>query len=574
MGCMNPLPDGRPGCGICGYPADGENPAPYLPVRAVLSDRYIVGRVLESTGDAAVYMGYDQVQKAPILIREFLPNTLCERTEGGAVRIIPGCENAFRDYHEKFCNHARALARMRDLPAVILLYDIFRQNETSYTISEYVEGITLETRLAQAGGRLRWEEARPLFMPLLSSLISLHAAGILHLGVTPTNLIIGTDGRLRLTNFAIAEARKVSTDLKPQLSDGYSAPEQYAFDGACDAQTDVYGLAATVFRTLTGNPPPPAARRNPVGSDLFVPADVARELPDHVAAALFNALQVQPEKRTASVAAFRDQLSAAPAVTELLREEKEAVRPAPPVHIEEKEAEEKKPPEKKGMSRGKIAALIVAAVFILLLLVAFAVLLVVFPEIFTGKPSASNTSTPFPSFLESSGSASSQGVNGDLFAVDSVVGKNYFDIKESTFNGSMKLEVAAKQYSDKPKGEILSQDPSPENLREKGATIRVVISDGPEERTLPDLSGWEEENAKLLLEAMGFRVDVQKLVMSDYDKGQVQETSPAAGEKAAEGDTIVLRVSDQEHTTAPPDTTTTENPFDPTTTAPKPWWER
>ena len=177
------------------------------------------------------------------------------------VRIIPGCENTFQDYHADFRNHARALARMRDLPALVLLYDIFEQNNTSYTVSEYSEGITLETRLQQAGGHLRWEEVRPLFMPLMGTLISLHAAGLFHLGICPGQLIIGTDGRLRLTGFAIAKARMVNTDLKPQLMAGYAAPEQYGFDAECGAAADVYGLAATIFRTLTGNPPPVVSNR-------------------------------------------------------------------------------------------------------------------------------------------------------------------------------------------------------------------------------------------------------------------------------------------------------------------------
>ena len=253
MGCMNPLPEGRTACGICGYPTDGENPASYLPVRTVLSDRYTVGRVLEVGGDAVMYLGFDQVQKTPITIREFFPNTLCERGENLEVRIIPGCENTFQDYHADFRNHARALARMRDLPALVLLYDIFEQNNTSYTVSEYSEGITLETRLQQAGGYLRWEEVRPLFMPLMGTLISLHAAGLFHLGICPSQLIIGTDGRLRLTGFAIAKARMVNTDLKPQLMAGYAAPEQYSFDTECGAPADVYGLAATIFRTQTND---------------------------------------------------------------------------------------------------------------------------------------------------------------------------------------------------------------------------------------------------------------------------------------------------------------------------------
>ena len=87
MGCMNPLPEGR---GECGYPASGENPSNYLPVRTLLSDRYLVGRVLHAGGDAAVYIGFDQVLKAAILIREFLPDTLCERAEDGTVQVIGG----------------------------------------------------------------------------------------------------------------------------------------------------------------------------------------------------------------------------------------------------------------------------------------------------------------------------------------------------------------------------------------------------------------------------------------------------------------------------------------------------
>lgn len=103
---------------------------------------------------------------------------------------------------------------MRDLPSIIPLYDIFEQNHTAYTVAEYCEGISLETRLAQAGGRMRWEELRPLFMTLMTSLSSLHAAGILHLGLSPENILLGADGRLRLRGFSIPEARRISTDLE------------------------------------------------------------------------------------------------------------------------------------------------------------------------------------------------------------------------------------------------------------------------------------------------------------------------------------------------------------------------
>ena len=119
MGCMNPLPEGRGECGICGYPANGKNEPLYLSAGTVLSERYLVGKLLEQTGDAAVYIGFDRVLKAPIIIREFLPDTLADRAPSGELHIISGCEKTFRDYYEKFRSHARALARMRELSTVV-----------------------------------------------------------------------------------------------------------------------------------------------------------------------------------------------------------------------------------------------------------------------------------------------------------------------------------------------------------------------------------------------------------------------------------------------------------------------
>ena len=156
MGCMNPLPEGRGECGICGYPADGNNEPQYLPVGTVLSERYLVGKLLEHTGDSAVYIGFDRVLKSAIIIREFMPDTLTERAPDGELRVISGCEKTFRDYCEKFRVHARSLARMRELSSIVALYDIFEQNLTAYTVSEYCEGNNLETCLKQVGGRMRW----------------------------------------------------------------------------------------------------------------------------------------------------------------------------------------------------------------------------------------------------------------------------------------------------------------------------------------------------------------------------------------------------------------------------------
>lgn len=545
MGCMNPLPEGRKECGICGYPANGDNESLYLTVGTLLSDRYIVGKLIEHTGDAAVYIGFDRVLKSPITIREFLPDTLVERSQSSKLRIISGCENTFRDYHEKFKTHARALARMRGLSSIVSIYDIFEQNLTTYTVSEYYGGNTLETRLKQIGGRMRWEEARPLFMPLLTSLNSLHSAGIFHLGISPKNLILGNDGKLYLRGFSIADARRVNTDLRPRLISGYSAPEQYAFGQETGALSDIYGLAATIFRTLTGNPPPEGSRRAQDSNDLFVPTDVAKELPDYIAAALFNALQVNPENRPRSIEHFRDQLSTAPAVSRLREDEK------PDMPEPEPEPTDDQSPQKKE-SRYKYAVLIVLSVFIFLLLLAGTVLLLIFPDLIGGGGETSSTTSSSAIQTTTSRATTEYVPQTEKFATPDLIGKSYYDIRNNKLGGKMKVEVEYKKYSSRPKGEILDQTPKPETPAEEGSTIKVIISAGSESITVPNVSGWHYEHAKLYLEALGFRVEIMRIVSDTFDI-DIVESVQEAGQQLEEGSTVNLRVSETKLTT-----TTTE----------------
>lgn len=565
MGCMRPLPEGEEICPGCGFAADTQNPPLYLQTGTILSDRYLVGRVLEAGGDAATYLGYDTVLKAPITIREFLPTTLCEREVDGTLRVIAGCERPFAEYREIFRIHARAVARMRDLPASIPIYDIFTENETAYTVSEFCEGESLAERLHRIGGRMRWDEARPLFIPMMTSLISLHAAGIYHLGISPENLIVGADGKLRLCGFAIPQARTASSDLKPQYLSGYSAPEQYQLEQNCGEAADVYGLAATIFRTLVGNPPPDGAARSRDCRDLLVPANAAKELPDHVAAALFNALQPDLDRRTGTIAALRDQLSAAPAVTALLNDEKPAA--APPAEVAEEPEEVEDEDKSAGKRRAGYAIAIVAGVLIVLVLIAGAILYMLFPnqmkEFFTGESTpvsdaTSDDTSSEPTIITPDSDTSTE--EEVKYPVADVVGKDYYKIKDQSF-GSRKVVLGGLQYSDTvPKGQIISQTPEAESEALITEAIEVIISAGPEKIQIPDVRGWKEEHAKLYLEAKGFEIEeVVRLPVSSYERGCVDSVSPAIGNRLEIGSKIILRVSDQEPTT----TTTIPAPTSP-----------
>ena len=444
MACMNPLPEGRAECGICGYPPMAKTRRCICRWARCCPSAIWWDGFLRWAATARSTSAGDKVLKSAIPHSRIPPrHPLCGRAENGtSVAVIGGCENTFRDYRERFRTHARALAHLRELPSLIPLYDIFDENGTTYTVGEHCEGLSLEERLGQLGGRMSWDEARH-FMPLMSTLIAMHSAGICHYGLSPSNLVLAADGRLHMP--WVFPFRSPQRQHRPQarMIPGYSAPEQYGAGGEMGAWTDVYGLAAVIFRALTGNPPPEALSRVKQSSDLLVPADVAQTLPDHVAVALYNALQVRPDARTRTMKEFRDKLAEAPAISAMRRPEEDPSATAPvrePERPSAKEAtREEEPEEPRRATGGKYAVLIVLSAFIVLLLVAGVVIVTMFPDVVGLGGGDSDPDTSNPSVTTTTTVPSVYVPAAPQYAVEDLIGQNYFDIKDQTFQGNMKI---------------------------------------------------------------------------------------------------------------------------------------
>lgn len=536
MGCMNPLPEGNTVCSVCGYdPAVDKNPEHCLPVTASLQGHYIVGRLMAERSDHLLYLGYDRQLREPCFIQEFFPAGVGHRDSIGGVQPLEGQEAVYEEYANQFRSTMRTLARMRDLPAVVPVYDIFEENGTVYAASDYCQGMTLTKKIKMAGGRLTWAEARPLFMALLTTVIHLNDAGICHLAICPDNILIGADGKARLRGFSIPATHQEGTGLPADLRTGYAAPEQYSAEGQVGVAADVYAVAATVFRTVTGNEPPAGNNRAKNSDDLFMTAEVAEELTQQVCVALFNALQVKPENRTGTMAELRDQMSLTPTVSALVDEVEE--------DMEQVEEQNKKGGKKKGkialfIGLGVLAVAVVTLVLILLLGGGNQ------PE----EPQGDATTTPAPTF---STTAPKTTDDSKKAVVDNVLGMNYYDVRDIDFNGEMNVVLDHMIFSDKPAGTILSQDPEAGKEVASGSQIKVVISSGQKDESLqvPDVSGWKAEHAELYLKALGFRVERVEINISTYDKGLVDSTDPKAGTVKRLGDKLTLRVSNVETTT-------------------------
>jgi eukaryotic-like serine/threonine-protein kinase len=554
--CMNCMSDkaGAVICPHCGFRGDEAQMQHALPPKTVLQKRYLVGMAKESNGEGITYIGYDTVLNIPIKLREFFPQTLSERASNKTdVRVISGSEIFFDEILAQFLNYARDLAHMRELTAIMHIYDIFEENHTAYTVSEWKDSITLRYFVERSGGKLSWNTARQLFMPVLSALSTLHAHSIRHLGISPDTLEIMEDGRMKLDGFSIMAVRQMDTDLPPDMTAGCAAIEQYIMDYQPNEATDVYGFAASLFFALTGKLPPDALKRKN-DPRLYIPTAVLHTPPPYVVTALANALQVSQDRRTPTFERLRTELSAAPvtAVLEQTRRMK-AVQTHSDVHSDNSHKKDKK--RKKRELPGFVWVLASCAV----MLVVFTAIGVFWisqmsrdswglaadtaPET-PNKSSESLAEKSSVNLLEANSS------DADKIIVPNLVGQNYEQLvsassNENDQNADYQVLRSSSKFSDTvPEGCIISQQPEAGEKMTKGTAIVVVVSEGPSVRTLPEISGKTLPDASEDVTAAGFVPTKTEDYSDTVPAGRVIGYQDAkAGSQMAYGSKVVIVVS-------------------------------
>lgn len=300
MGCMNELEeDGT--CSYCNYNADSPFLQSYLPPKSMLDDRYIVGKVLSYNGEGASYIGFDVVTSSKVVIHEYMPDTLCSRTKHSPkIMVRTDSLNKYKTYMSEFAELNKSLSRMRTLSHIVPAIDMFAENNTMYAISKYVEGITLKKFLQGNGEKLSWEQIKKIFPPIFTTLSLIHNSGIIHGGICPDNIIVTPKGELKLVGFSISATRVENSDLSSELYPGYAAPEQYNSLDWLGTWTDVYAIAAVLYKMLTGVLPPSAVSRKQADNIIDL-SQMSINVPQNVARIIMQALRVNPETRVQTI---------------------------------------------------------------------------------------------------------------------------------------------------------------------------------------------------------------------------------------------------------------------------------
>lgn len=544
MSCMKDIGTEKQ-CPYCGFHADSKQIEPYLPIRTVLGNRYLVGKLLEYNGDGATYMGLDLSTREPVNIREFFPEGIALRDPKTlGVYVAQGNENVFDECLQSFTEMWRKLMRLSGLSALIKVKDTLEGNGTCYAITENIDGITLREYLLRNNvGYISWEKARPLLMPVLSTLGTLHASGIIHRGISPSTLIVASDGKIRITGFSISQVRSARSELKCQLYNGYAAFEQYGFEGRQGTWTDIYGFGAVLYRTLIGTDPIDATER--VTNDrLMVPGKFAEQLPAYVINGLVNALQILPEDRTRTVEELRAELSASPSAAAGSGMEFEPVVPVnvkKPVAqriVDEEDDEEdytynKREAAKKRHNRS--SAVITVCAIIIVLAVAFLVLWQ------TGVIKIDNDATTTAA--------------AETVEVPNFVGKPYNEIVDNTYNTkNFKFEKNEVYDSTVEEGYVINQSVDVNDKVPVGTTIKLVVSKGKQSIVFPTsgIIGMKYDDARNMLTKLGFTVEKSVKLNTDNEiPDTVQGASLEEGASYEKGTTVFLFVWGEPETTEP-----------------------
>lgn len=536
LGCMCEI-NGEQICPHCGFDKDSVQSAPFLPLGALLQERYLVGKQIDNSVEGAYYIGYDNFMHSPIVIHEFLPAGICGRAPGNTEIVIrEGSESTFASLQKSFLKYYRTLARLRELSSITPIYDIFSENGTCYTVEEKLDCITFGEYIQRSGGSIDWNTARPMFMPVLSALTSIHESGITHFGINPESLVVTPAGKLRLQCFSIKDIRQQNRIIDAELFDGCSAPEQYDPDAHLDESTDVYGFTATLFYALTGRLPEDGDKRKPDGK-LPLPTAVFKQLPPHVVTALAGGLQVLMSTRTKTCEELKAQLSAAPTVRAI---QTEATRNAA-----QAAAVKSYNANKKNGIPG-FAWVLISVLSALLILTVAAIFFVGQMQVEKSDEDDTLSTTSASSAVTSEGI--SEGISDpNSMVVPNLCDKEYQRVVEeaSTTNEYTVIKESEEMFSNTVKeGNVVSQIPEAGSIASKGSTIVVVVSKGPQQRELPSINSLSLEEAIATLSDMGFIVNKTEVANDQIAKGSVIGYKDyKAGDTAPYGAKLTITVS-------------------------------
>lgn len=272
-----------------------------------LIGRYVIQEVLGQGGFGITYLGIDKLYGNKVAIKEYYPQKIAMRkAQYEDVVTVTSIEekNNYDKGKKRFLDEAQVMARFNKNEGIVKILDFFEANNTAYIVMEYLEGITLKQYLGKYGV-LQFRNLIEMMLPLLEALIEIHSQGLIHRDISPDNIMVQHNGKLKLMDFGAARdyTESGNKSLTVILKPGYAPPEQYQTHGVQGPWTDIYALCATIYKCLTGITPPDAIAR--VMDDKFKePDQLYGKLSPDIKKILWKGMNIFPEERYQDIGEF------------------------------------------------------------------------------------------------------------------------------------------------------------------------------------------------------------------------------------------------------------------------------
>jgi serine/threonine protein kinase len=249
---------------VSAAPQDSSSTGDTLPPGTpLLQGQYLVEGYLNSGGFGVTYLARDSLERR-VVLKECYPASMCCRA-GGIVRARSQAhQSEFETVVRLFGQEARRLAKLEH-PNIVGVRDVFEENGTAYMALDYVDGRDLHDVIEQETWRLDPDTVREIAVQLLDAIGHVHGMGMLHRDISPDNILLTQDDTPILIDFGAArdsawrKSRVLST--LHVVKDGYSPQEFYLQAGEQSPASDLYSLAASLYRAITGDPPVFSHRR-------------------------------------------------------------------------------------------------------------------------------------------------------------------------------------------------------------------------------------------------------------------------------------------------------------------------
>ncbi len=540
MGCMSKLDeDGK--C-RCGYNEDEPIDSQCLAIRSTVGGKYLVGKMIRMDGEGITYIGLDKENEERVYVREFMPQKMAKRNElTGEVVASKGSETEYKMLMSDFLDLFKALQNFRHSENIVPVTDIVYDNGTVYAIYKCIQTISYGDYLIHNGGEFTWPQVKKLFMPLFTTLSYLHSNGFIHRGISPESIRVNAKGKLMLSYFGTSSLYMRGTPIEPTISEGYTAPEQYSVSDWQGEWTDVYSIAAVLYKSLTGTLPAGADSRME-NDRLCSPEELDGNIPGNVSDAIMNAMTLKVEYRTRSVDDFTAELLESTKSNTVLYDPKTAAENGIDIGIfaeseepKEKNVKRRSESRKKEAKKFRVPWGLVVFIAALLILGGIVSFIFRYTEILgfgNKKPNNSSESesayTSGESDTENSYKVSVPNFVGRM--KDTVEGNEQYDQFVLLFE-----EASNQSYKE---GMIFEQSVNYRTQVDEGTEITLKVSTGPEKVPMPQCVGLTLEEAGSLLSGMGIAYQAMPNFSTEHEYNVVYEQTVAEGDEVALGNTL------------------------------------